>query len=224
MNVAVLVPRRADGGRRDTVWNWAKDRWALERPDWPVIEGHHEEGPFNRSAAINSAAAELEWDVAVIADSDTIVGTDQITAAVAQAVRTGQITFAYDVFCYLSRTMSDRIMRGFDGMWEPGIEWMMAGTCSSMVVVTRELFDRVGGFDEGFQDWGGEDVAFWRACETLGGGDQRIAGPAWHLWHKPARVDPDRHAANCERLSRYGEAIYDADKMQALITDLRIPA
>jgi hypothetical protein len=44
-----------------------EDMYWDARPDYRVVEGEHTEGPFNRSAAINSAAKLAgNWDVADI--------------------------------------------------------------------------------------------------------------------------------------------------------------
>lgn len=220
MNVAVLVPRRADHGRRDQIWAWVKNRWETERPDWQLVEGHHYDGPFNRSAAINQAARDAgDFDLAIIADSDSFVGPEQIAAAVATCARTGQMTLAYDRFCYLNHKMSDDVMDGFLGDWYKGVEWYMPGTCSSMVLVTRAVWDEAEGFDEGFIGWGFEDVAFSHKAQTFGEGLQRIPGDLWHLHHAPA---PHTHTqVNVPRVERYAEASYDRQKMHALIDELR---
>lgn len=222
MRVVVLVPRRADGGRRDMVWAYVRARWAEQHPDWPVFEGHHDDGgPFNRSAAVNAAAAAAgAWDVAVIADSDTFVGSDQIASAVESAARSGRITFAYDRFVYLGRKMSDRVMEGFVGNWWPGVVWTMPGTCSSMVVVTRGLWDRVGGFDEGFVGWGGEDVGFSLACQALGGGHDRTRGDAWHLYHDPAPHTHDHEWP--DRVARYAQCDGDPELMLRVLQELGV--
>lgn len=227
MNVAVLVPRRVDNGRRDHVWGWLQQRWASEHPDWTVHEGHHDDGPFNRSAAVNRAASNAgDWDVAVVADCDSFVSKQQADLAVARAVDTGQITFAYNRFAYLSRRMSDRVMAGYSGAWWPGVEWSLTGTCSSQVIVTRELWDTVGGFDEGFVGWGFEDIGFSLSCQTFGGGCQRIAGEVWHLWHPPS-VENNAKSVHWQnglaRMKRYETAAYKPDAMRALLDELRTP-
>lgn len=223
MRVVVLVPRRADLGRRDKLWAFVSARWAAEHPTWGVHEGHDDgPGPFNRAAAINRAAlAAGTWDVAVIADSDSFVGTDQVNDAVRRAARSRQIVFAYDVFHYLDRRMSDAILRGYLGAWEPGIEWSMHGTCSSMVVVHRSLWDRVHGFDPGFIGWGMEDVAFSLACQAMGRGMQRIRGPVWHLHHPLQPRSDATTVPNVERMRRYEACNYDPHAMAALIAELR---
>ena len=192
-------------------------------PEFTVIEGHHDDGPFNRSAAINNAAAQMpDADVFIIADSDSFVDPDQLNKAVAVAVGSGQVTFAYDRFAYLNRAMSDAVMAGFSGDWWTGVEFTMQGTCSSMVVVPGNLWREYGGADEGFVGWGGEDIAISLALQTFGGGMRRVSGEVWHLWHAPApHTHDDVFPA---RMQLYADAAYDPKKMRALIDRLRAEA
>lgn len=223
MNVVVLVPRRDDGGRRDQLWAYVRNRWQTEHPEWGIHEGHHDDGPFNRSAAINRAAESAGvWDVGIIADSDSFVGPDQIDAAVETCARTGQMTLAYDRFAYLSHAMSNAVMTGYTGSWWDGVEWYLPGSCSSMVVVARPVWDESEGFDEGFVGWGGEDIGASHKFQTFGGGLQRIKGEVWHLWHPPAvHANNDIWVPRCER---YALASYDREKMLALMADLKAEA
>jgi hypothetical protein len=224
MRVAVLVPRRADNGRRDRLWSWVRDRWSDVHPTFEIFEGEHDDGgPFNRSAAINRAA-ELAgpFDIAIVADSDSFAGPDQIDAAVERAVDTDRMTLAYDRFLYLTRSMSDQIMGGFVGAWEPGVEWSMSGTCSSLVVIPRRLWDEVGGFDPGFVGWGMEDVAASLAMQALRGGLERIPGPVWHLHHPSSSDSRDgpEFAANVARMKRYEACDYSRSRMLDLLVEL----
>lgn len=220
MRVAVLVPRRSDGGRRDEVWSYVRTRW----DGYDLTEGHDDAPAFNRSRAINRAARDAgAWDVAVIADSDSFVGPDQLAQAIEGAYIDGRMWLAYDRFCYLGRAMSDRVMAGYDGAWEPGVEWTLHGTCSSMVVVRRDVWDQCGGFDEGFESWGMEDVAFSHAAQTFGGGLARAEGPVWHLHHPPS-VEREAHpwSQKVERAERYHAASYNPEAMRALLIELGV--
>jgi hypothetical protein len=225
MNVAVLVPRRADGARRDAVWAWVAERWAREHPDWPVIEGHHDDGPFNRSVAINRASQTAgKWDVAVIADADSFCGAEQLLAAVDQAVATGTMVIAYEQYCYLNKAMSDRVMAGWNGSWWDGVEFSLTNTCSNMNVITRKLWNAVGGFDEGFVGWGFEDCAF-SVCCTAFGGLARVPGDVWHLWHQPSaenNKDSPEWQTGLDRLNRYSACEGDPKKLRELLIDLGI--
>lgn len=59
------------------------------------------------------------------------------------------------------------------------------------IAVARDAFLALGGFDEGFVDWGGEDDEFYDRCAQVG---HCRAGylPFVHLWHPP---QPDRKLA-----------------------------
>lgn len=59
------------------------------------------------------------------------------------------------------------------------------------IAVARDAFLALGGFDEGFVDWGGEDDEFYDRCAQVG---HCRAGylPFVHLWHPP---QPDRKIA-----------------------------
>lgn len=219
-DVAVVVPRRADGGHRDAVWRWLRERWEYAHPTYRIVEGHHEDGPFNRSAAINAGvAAAGPHDVLVIADADSFVAPSQLVRAVHLAESTGQLVLAYDLFHYLDEKMSRRVMAGQQGSWLPGVAWSLDWSCSSMVVVPAALWADMGGADEGFVGWGGEDFALRHALETLGGGMHRVPGPVWHLWHPPSPHDADDVFPARQRL--YEAAAGDPGAMRALLAELR---
>lgn len=220
-----LVPRRSDGGRRDEVWAWVRARWEREHSDIPIFEGHDDgPGKFSRSLAINRAAeAAGDWDAAHVGDADSLVSPAQIRQAFDNALHSNcEFWLTYDVFFYLRRDMSDQIMSGYTGYWEAGQEWSMTGTCSSSLVVTRRLWDEVGGFDERFVGWGFEDIGFSHACQTFGGGVSRIPGPAYHLHHPPSPENDHRSPewqAGRDLMQRYHAVAYDRDGMRALLDE-----
>ena len=178
-----LVPRRPDGAHRDRLWNRCRSHWLSSCPGIPIIEGASPDGPFNRSAAIN-AAASGDWGVAVILDADVLAPASQIYDAVEMAVRTGRMVLGFTEYLALNALMTRRVLEGGEP-WESvqGISLRQWSHESSIVVVTRELFDEVGGFDERFVGWGQEDVAFSQACRVLSGEPIRIPGRVVHLYH-----------------------------------------
>lgn len=219
MRVVVLVPRRAGEPHRDRVWAWARGWWARNFSDWEVFEGHHDDGPFNRAAAINAAAqAAGDFEVAIVADADSIVDPETLERASRRAAHAWRVVIAFERFAHLTRAMTDRIMAGYTGSWEPGVDWSMTGTCSSMLAVPRVLWDAAGGFDDRFVGWGWEDVAFAHAALTFGGDLDRMPGTLWHLWHPPAgKAGPHGHEDSNEALAlRYRDASGDRLAMAAL--------
>lgn len=215
--IAILVPRRADGGPRDRLWTFIRETY--EGHGWPIVEGHHEGGPFNRSAALNAAAFEAgSWDVALIVDADTHVQPPQVEAAVELAGRSGSIVYAHDRWRGVGRSGTERILRGgYHGSWAPLAESTLLNTVSSCLAIGRPLWDAVGGFDERFRGWGFEDRAFAIACATIGGAE-RIPGAAWHLWHPRAPrapSDPD-FIRNRELVAEYRRAAGDVAAIATL--------
>ena len=173
-----------------------------------MVLGSSPPGPFNRAAALNRAA-EGSWDVAVVADADVVAEASQVEAAIARALETGRICFAFDVYQGLTAETTRRILSGRRARWSVGIRYRSKVHESSLVAVPREAWDRIGGFDPGFEGWGQEDVAFAQAARILVGPPERVPGIVWHLWHPRAperRPELPGFRANQERGARYREA------------------
>lgn len=225
MTPVIVVPRRDDNGHRDRLWSFVRGHY--EHLGWPIIEGHHTEGRFNRSAAINAAADTAgAWDVAVVIDSDSLADLDQVRAAADTASSTGAMVAAFDRFQQLSKRGTLRVLDGHRGTWSPFVERTLKDGVSSCVAIPRALWDRVGGFDECFDGWGWEDVAFKFACEHHGGPLQRIPGDVWHLWHprssERATTDP-QYLANQQRARAYKQAVGVDAAMRALTGEQHPP-
>lgn len=195
MEVVVLVPRRPDPWR-DRLWRYVRAHLA-RTVDWEVVEGVSEDGPFNRSAAIN-AAARRPWRVAVILDADTVVDGPRLRAGV-DAARQGLLVVPHDRFRSLTKRATNEVLRGGLQPEEAPVRWIRAETKSSCLCIGRELWEEVGGFDERFRGWGFEDAAFYAACRQLAG-VQRLAGPVHHLWHpRSSEKDPRSPDYICNR-------------------------
>lgn len=223
VKVAVLVPRRSDGRWRDRLWAFAQEWWRNDFPDWPIIEGHHEVGPFNRAAAINRAAQIADdWEAAVIIDADVLIDKKQVERAVELALEHNRLVVAYQDRNMLSRKGTETIMRGFRGAWDRYVIKVWPDEQSGVIVVPRALWDEVRGFDETFCGWGWEDIAFRVACETFGGPLMRVDGPVWHLWH-PTSPENNKalpgYQANEQRGRRYHVALGNRDAVAKLLDE-----
>ncbi|HVM07201.1 MAG TPA: glycosyltransferase [Acidimicrobiales bacterium] len=222
----VLVPRRAGLADRDRLWEFARSWWANDFPDWAIVEGHHEIGPFNRSKALNDAARSAgDWDVAVLIDADVLAHRDTVRTAVDVAAATNRMVLAYHERIHLSQRGTERVLAGFDGNWKQSgmVHRVFLDSCSSAVVVSRKLWDDVGGFDEKFSGWGWEDVAFRIACETISGHPMvQLAAPLFHLHHRVSSENNTREAtyqANKARGDRYRAAHWDVGAVRQLIDE-----
>jgi hypothetical protein len=204
MTLVVLVPRRADNGIRDAIWQ-------LLRPHWeqlgPVHEGHHEpsEGPFNRSRAINRAAhAAGNWTTALIIDADIRVDHDAALDATHRAEKTGGLAFAHTEWWGTTPERRDLVLERHVQLddWRswPDNAWQARNPLSNSccMAVPRTLFDDIGGYDERFQGWGAEDWAWHVACQTFGGEITRGPDPVIHLHHPLSAEARAAHTATKE--------------------------
>lgn len=186
MNPAIVVPWRAGNADREQAWAWCRPWW--EQFGWPLFEVEHPPPvPFNRSWCINEGArrAGPDWDVLIAIDADVFEeDPEQVRHGVASALETGRLTVPHT-------TGSDLSLQGTRLLLEGRSHWArnraaIREVCTSRVtIIPRDLFERVGGFDQRFQGWGHEDVAFWAATVPVRGVDQ-FPGVCWHLWHKPS--------------------------------------
>jgi len=209
--IALLVPRRAGIADRDRLWAFCRRWW--EGFGWPIVEGHHDGGPFNRSAAINRAAAEVPWEIGVIVDSDVICTLDAVQEAV-DVAQTGRMAVAGNRRHDLSAHGTQKVLSGYRGAWDRWIRQTYTTHWSSCVAVNRGLWEEVGGFDERFVGWGYEDDAFKIACETFAGPMHRVDAPIWHLHHATQTTEHRRD--NRLRADLYVEAAGDPAAIRAL--------
>lgn len=215
MTIPVLLPWRSDGGHRQKLWDYLKAHYWPQLPGYRIVEGASPDGDFNRSAAVNDAAEKAggDWDVAVIADADTFVPPTHLAHAVTRAQETNKLVLAFDTVIELTEECTTSILA--TGITPTALDIRNIRdtdrlTRSSMLAVTRNLWDRVGGMDEGFKGWGGDDEAYFLACRAVTGIPIRIPGPAWHLYHPPERRDTPQYKANLARWQKYSRARNEA--------------
>lgn len=220
-DVPVLVPRRADGGRRDHIWKRIlEDVW---QPDgWHVVEGHHDgPRPFNRSAALNTAAQLAgHWQLAVIADADSLVDPRQLAGAIDLAAKTGRLVIAHSEWVNVTLDETDHFLAS-RALRHDDDRTIYRFTVSSMLVVPRHVWDTVHGFDERFTGWGCEDQAFARCCRILTGEPERMYGPVFHLDHDRPRADVHRQHDSGYLANRALWRRYQAAKTPAQMRDVR---
>lgn len=223
MRVVAIIPRRSDGGRRDELWAFCRARLEADHPDIEIWEGHHNDGPFNAARAFNSAAeAAGKWDVAVYLGADMLIDVAQVRAAVGHAAEHG-FSVAYSEYRYLGRAISDLILDGYTGDWSQGVEFTLTNSIGGCGAISWDLWRTIGGYDERFAGWGGEDVAFFHAASTFADDTLIVDGPIWHLWH-PGQPSNNEHLPgyrqNMALMGRYGLATGDRDAMRALIEEV----
>jgi hypothetical protein len=208
-NIKVIVPYRPDHGHRDRLWAFVRENYWAHQP-FEILTGQHLDGPFNRSKAINDAAGSCDWDLAIIADADTWVPAKQLHTALMTAKISKHLTLAFDAVVELSQPCTEDLLSGrtpLSGSFNATkVRTRELETQSSMLVIHRELWDAVGGFDPRFKGYAGEDNAWYRACSLVGGEPKRISGNAYHLWHSPAGRHGIDYKRNLNLWGKYKQA------------------
>jgi hypothetical protein len=207
MRVVTLVPWRPGEAIRERNWEWTCPY--LEALGYEMYLGDRR-GPWARAAACNEAAKQAgDWDVALIADADTIPEADAVQRAVAIASAQHGAVRPHDRLWNLNKAQSQ--LAGKRGPYAvrltPRAAQLLGG---GLLVVSRAAWERVGGYDERFIGWGHEDSALHTTLLAEAHWD-RIEGQAWHLWHpRDKRDTPERqrdHRMMREVQERYGPVI-----------------
>jgi hypothetical protein len=211
----LLVPFSSEDPSRINIWQHTHS-WLKQTLDYPLYIGEHfpdEPGTYNLSLARNQAAqlAGDDWEVAVIHDADTIISPQQIKAGVAAALETGAVTYPYTERWELDFEGTKMLLQDETSDWQSHLQqYARNQPLGGCIIVRRDLWEIVRGFDTGFVGWGHEDGAFAIACEVLSGKKlQRVPGKSLHLEHALA---PAKHPnnpiylANKARIKQYMQA------------------
>lgn len=194
--IVILVPWRGGDDRREWLWDICRP-W-LERFGWPIFCGDSV-GPWARAAAVNAAEKKARasggWDLALVADTDTIPDPDSIYRALDWIRATGGAARPHAERWMLTREGSLlAAQRGVSAIDKTKhLSQQFAG--GGLLVITRDAWDKVGGFDESFIGWGYEDSAMTMSLLNLGLWE-RLPGEAFHLWHPGEQNKPRRESVN----------------------------
>lgn len=219
MSVSVVVPYRPDGGHRDRVWQWVAGWWADRYPDWQVVVGRHDDGPWCKAAAVADALPEVTGDILVVADADVV--TEGVGAA-AYAVEAGAPWAIPHTLVYrLDEAATTDMMAGNQPDPTRLARRPYVGVKGGgMVVLPRATYDQVP-IDRRFVGWGSEDSAFGLALTALAGQPWRSPNRLFHLWHPPAprlNAHVGSRASNALHV-RYQLAARDIRAMRRLVSE-----
>jgi hypothetical protein len=209
--ITLLVPFRSDEGIRAETWAWLREYWRWELPHAEIVEGHNEETPFCKTAAVNEAARIATGDVFVIMDADCYID-GKVLIDCAKRIRRarkygGKLWFIpYRRFFRLTESVSRAILES-DPRYPlhltdpPPLEDLLSNKGTSnghwfgalIQVMPAEAFYAAGGMDERFAGWGGEDIAFMRAVDTMYTKHRTTDNGVFHLWHPRSEAGDGYH-------------------------------
>lgn len=187
--LTVIIPYCPDGGRRDINLSWVHRRISKLLPDAEVITPIQEQAPFSRSMTCNYGAKQASGDVLLICDADMIFDLDLIENGlkiVHDAPWIAPMCQKWDLTWQASNKLlnmsSDVELKSLD--MEIARKWG-AERCrgGAMLMITKDNYFKVGGFDERFNGWGFEDNAFFLMANAILGEFVETDNVAYHLWH-----------------------------------------
>ena len=85
---------------------------------------------------------------------------------------------------YLDQKQTSRLLADECGLESASPVSVFQNWKGGTIAVERGAFAAIGGFDEGFVDWGGEDDEFYDRCGEIGHCRSGFL-PFVHLWHQP---------------------------------------
>jgi hypothetical protein len=259
--ISILVPFHCpdENNRRSVNWRWLKKYWECHLPGAEIVVGDDSfagpDVPFSKSAAVNDAASRATGDIFVIVDADGYIDIDSVihcAKSIREAKKKGQRLWyvPYRQFYRLTDEASQKVLnsdpRNPYGFSTPPNPKDVQDTSGSQLghwygamiqIMSSEAFWEVGGWDERFRGWGGEDHAAMRATDTLYWRHKTMPVQVLHLWHP--MISPDgtsnwvhwhervwanqtESGANDKLSGRYYGAYGDVKRMRALVDEGRI--
>lgn len=155
-----------------------------------------EEEGFNKSRALNRGVEAASAPLVLLHDADVVPPADYVEGVVRrldagwEAVR--PIRFAF----HLDRDDSRAFLEHRGRRLPRAVETVIQNNDGLSTALRRDIYFEIGGHDERFEGWGGEDTEFLQRLRT-----RRLYPGAYsfgvHLWHPPAPklVSGDRNRA-----------------------------
>lgn len=139
---------------------------------------------YNRSWTLNEGARIARGEVLVLHDNDMICPAFYAAEALARAREGWAFQQLKRFTFYLDEPDTAKVLA--TGRVRTDVpSTVVQNLHGASIAARRDAYFAIGGFDESFVGWGGEDNEFWDRAETTG----RVYGfgylPFIHLWHAP---------------------------------------
>jgi hypothetical protein len=141
------------------------------------------EAPYNRSHTFNVGALHARSPVLLLHDNDMLVPTGYGRRILDRISQGYEVVNPKRYIFYLSQEHSKQVLQRAAGYDRHPAEAIVQNLeAGGSMAITRSTFQAIGGMDDRFVGWGGEDNEFWDRCLTR---------PTWiwgyepivHLWH-----------------------------------------
>ena len=156
--------------------------------------------PYNRSHTFNVGAAAARAPVLLLHDNDMLVPMGYAARILDRIGQGYAVVNPKRFIFYLSQPHSQAVLEAGASLDASPSDYIVQNLeAGGSLAIRADTYAELGGMDEGFSGWGGEDNEFWDRCLTR---------PCWiwgyepivHLWHagqplKGQRDNPNLHLA-----------------------------
>lgn len=158
--------------------------------------------PYCRSWTFNVAARQARGRILILHDNDMLVPSDYASRVVERMAAGFDVVNLKRFVFYLSESHTGKIFSGEEDIFSQPPESIIQNLeGGGSVAIAADAFSRIGGMDEAFIGWGGEDNEFWERAGTLAVWPYGEL-PIVHLWHA---AQPRKQDAENPTLKLYAE-------------------
>jgi len=146
---------------------------------------------FSRSWAFNVGARNAQGEVLVLHDNDMLIPQDYASEILKHRDEGSDVINLKRFIFYLTEKDSKEILTSKRSITTATAQVVVQNLeAGGSVAISRTGYFAIGGFDEAFVGWGGEDNEFWERAQTLRVWPYGYL-PIVHLWHT---AQPGKHA------------------------------
>ena len=140
---------------------------------------------WHKSWAFNAGVSEANGEIVICHDGDILVPQDYGREVVRQLDGTERAVVHLQRFLFcLDESATQISLTSGQLSFEQPPERVRQNWQGGTLAIRKEAYWQIGGYDEDFVDWGGEDNEFYDRCLTLAGWRCGYL-PFVHLWHEP---------------------------------------
>jgi hypothetical protein len=157
-----------------------------------AVNQHAEMAGFNKSRLFNAGVAAARAEIVLLHDADILVPRNYV-ACILDRLRAGSEAVSPIRFLFYLDRQASHEFAASGGMHGPAnVESVRQNFAGGSIAILKAVYESLGGYDEEFCGWGGEDVEFF---DRLAGCRMFLGSyaPAVHLWHSDA---PQKSANN----------------------------
>jgi len=204
MAIDVCMPWRPTDDRTPA-FEYVRKWW--EDYGYHIILGDTDHEKFNLSAARNAAVKQATTGLVIVADADTIPDALALETAILACQRHGGVWWPFTEYRYLADTVKPGDILDANTPFDKTYPNSVGG----LMVIRRAEYWELGGYDERFTAWGGEDKAFEYAAAGLSS-THRVPGVVYAFNHYADRtmrgawrviLEQYRAAARQQRMAEY---------------------